>query len=399
MSDAPQKEPRREQAHRRAAREARGAARTGEGRGRARVPERLSSRRARVAAAGRIRRQAGRVVRREPPVRAARGGPHDVPAHHGQGELRQAAGPHRADPDLPAARHARRGLRGLQEVRRGRHPRGHRHAVQDEDRRAVGARRRAAHADQVAAAAARQVAWHGGRRHALSPALRRPHRQRAEPQRVHHAQPHPASTCATSSTRWISSKSRRRCCRRIPGGAAARPFKTHHNALDMDMYLRIAPELYPQAPDRGRLRARVRDQSQFPQRGRVDAAQPRVHHARAVRRLRRLQRPHRHGGARDAGPGRRRARQAPVRLPGPRLRPRQAVHAHHRDRGGGGERAAVSTWRARATSPIYASCAREARHHVQARRRRRQAADRAVREVRRRHVHGSDLRRTRIRPR
>ncbi|MFA7579212.1 lysine--tRNA ligase [Castellaniella sp.] len=31
----------------------------------------------------------------------------------------------------------------------------------------------------------------------------------------------------------------------IPGGAAARPFVTHHNALDMQMYLRIAPELYP----------------------------------------------------------------------------------------------------------------------------------------------------------
>ena len=30
----------------------------------------------------------------------------------------------------------------------------------------------------------------------------------------------------------------------IPGGATARPFTTHHNALDMDMYLRIAPELY-----------------------------------------------------------------------------------------------------------------------------------------------------------
>ena len=30
----------------------------------------------------------------------------------------------------------------------------------------------------------------------------------------------------------------------IPGGASARPFITHHNALDVDMYLRIAPELY-----------------------------------------------------------------------------------------------------------------------------------------------------------
>lgn len=31
---------------------------------------------------------------------------------------------------------------------------------------------------------------------------------------------------------------------RIPGGAAAKPFVTHHNALDQQMFLRIAPELF-----------------------------------------------------------------------------------------------------------------------------------------------------------
>ena len=43
----------------------------------------------------------------------------------------------------------------------------------------------------------------------------------------------------------------------IAGGAAARPFVTHHNTLDIDMYMRIATELHAQAADRRRHRPRV----------------------------------------------------------------------------------------------------------------------------------------------
>ena len=40
----------------------------------------------------------------------------------------------------------------------------------------------------------------------------------------------------------------------VAGGAVARPFVTHHNALDIDFFLRIAPELYLEAPAGGRSR-------------------------------------------------------------------------------------------------------------------------------------------------
>jgi lysyl-tRNA synthetase class 2 len=65
----------------------------------------------------------------------------------------------------------------------------------------------------------------------------------------------------------------------VCGGAAARPFVTHHNALNMDLYLRIAPELYLKRLTVGGLEKNLRDQPQLPKRGPVGATQSGVHHA------------------------------------------------------------------------------------------------------------------------
>ena len=58
------------------------------------------------------------------------------------------------------------------------------------------------------------------------------------------------------------------------GGALARPFVTHHNALDREFFLRIADELYLKRLIVGGLERRLRDRQGLPQRGDLAQAQP-----------------------------------------------------------------------------------------------------------------------------
>ncbi len=115
-----------------------------------------------------------------------------------------------AHPAVPAVDRAGRHLRRVQGLGRRRHRRRRGHADAHEDRRAVGQGRHAAPADQVAAAAAGQVARPERRRAALSPALRRPDRDAGSARRVRAALAHHRARCVAGSMRGASWKSRRR---------------------------------------------------------------------------------------------------------------------------------------------------------------------------------------------
>ena len=76
----------------------------------------------------------------------------------------------------------------------------------------------------------------------------------------------------------------------IPAGAHARPFVTHHNALDRRLYLRIATELYLKRLIVGGLDKVYEIGRVFRNEGHRSGPQPRVHFAGILRSVRRLQR-------------------------------------------------------------------------------------------------------------
>ena len=180
------------------------------------------------------------------------------------------------------------------------------------------------------AAVPRQVARRHRCRHAVPPALRRPLGHRRGAARPAGAQPGHHASSAAGSTTAASSRSRRRSCMRIPGGATARPFVTHHNALDIDFYLRIALELHLKRLVVGGFERVFEIGRVFRNEG-IDRTPPaRVHDARAVPGLRRL---HRHGRAHRVAGRRRRASRSAARPSSryrrPGARPHAAVAAGH----------------------------------------------------------------------
>ena len=217
----------------------------------------------------------------------------------GQADLRHHAGPRRRGPAVRLAGRCSATSRttafdaldlGDWVGRRGHgddHPQG----------RAVGEGRPLRAAGQGRAPAARQVEGPDRHRHPLPPALRRPHRQRGGPAGVRGpprgrrlVPPHAGrprlhrgrDADPPRRGRWRP----RPPVRHPPQHPRHRPLPAHR------------PRAAPQAADRRRHGAGVRDRPGLPQRGHLDPAQPRVHDDGAVPGLRRLQR--RHGHHRDA---------------------------------------------------------------------------------------------------
>ena len=124
-------------------------------------------------------------------------------------------------------------------------------AFRTQHRRTVGTLPEADPALQIAAAPARREREDGQTfdaftdpRNPLPPALRRSDRESPTYARFSSSVRRSSPRCANISTSSGYVEVETLILQPIPGGAAARPFITHHNALDIDQYLRIASELY-----------------------------------------------------------------------------------------------------------------------------------------------------------
>ena len=183
----------------------------------------------------------------------------------------------------------RRGLRDARVARPRRPDRRRRHRLPLAPRRAQPQGHRLDAAREVAPQPARQVPRARGRGDALPPPRARPARQRGDARALHAAlegrERHPPQARRARLPRGGDAGAPA-ALRRRPGAPVRHaPQRAGPRPVPADRGRAL-----PQAPDRRRARARLRDRQGLPERGRLPQAQPRVHDARVVRGLRGLRR-------------------------------------------------------------------------------------------------------------
>ena len=205
-----------------------------------------------------------------------------------QGELPGPVRRPREDPGLhPPGRAAGARFPDLQAARFRRLGRRRRAPVPHQDQRAHHLGVAPALPRQVPAAAAGEVARPHRHRDPVPPALSRSHRQPRLAPRVRDAEPHHRGDPRVHDGARLSRgrDADDAADRRRRAGAAVHDASQHarHGSLPAHRARAV-----PQAADRRRHRAGLRDQPQLPERGHLDAAQPRVHDDGVLRGLRRL---------------------------------------------------------------------------------------------------------------